>query len=114
MSYSLNEKLRDLVPYDPISGNFEIRLDANESFFQVDEEILVAFKESLSQVQFNRYPDPYARRLNESFASFYGIDPAYVTAGNGSDEMCIRDRAYGKPYFQRGGYDFLSLHELQF
>ena len=50
MSYSLNEKLRDLVPYDPISGNFEIRLDANESFFQVDEEILAAFKESLSQV----------------------------------------------------------------
>lgn len=87
MSYSLNEKLRDLVPYDPISGNFEIRLDANESFFQVDEEILAAFKESLSQVQFNRYPDPYARRLNESFASFYGIDPAYVTAGNGSDEL---------------------------
>ena len=33
MSYSLNEKIKDLKPYDPIQGEYQIRLDANESFF---------------------------------------------------------------------------------
>ena len=32
VSYSLNEKIKDLKPYDPIQGEYQIRLDANESF----------------------------------------------------------------------------------
>ncbi|MEI3405251.1 MAG: hypothetical protein V8Q79_01425 [Christensenellales bacterium] len=38
------------------------------------------------QIAFNRYPDPYATELCESFGAYYGVDPALVTAGNGSDE----------------------------
>ena len=30
MPYMLNNKLKDLQPYDPIAGNYSIRLDANE------------------------------------------------------------------------------------
>ena len=30
--YQLNEKIRNLKPYDPISGEYAVRLDANESF----------------------------------------------------------------------------------
>jgi histidinol-phosphate aminotransferase len=36
---------------------------------------------------FNRYPDTSAQKLCEAFAGYYGIDPALVTAGNGSDEL---------------------------
>ena len=32
MSEIINQKVRDLVPYDPIEGEYRIRLDANESF----------------------------------------------------------------------------------
>ena len=32
MAYQLAAKVRDLVPYDPIEGQYRIRLDANESF----------------------------------------------------------------------------------
>ena len=28
--YELNEKIRDLVPYEPIAGEYPVRLDANE------------------------------------------------------------------------------------
>lgn len=35
--YQLNEKIRNLKPYDPISGEYAIRLDANESFFGLPE-----------------------------------------------------------------------------
>ena len=31
MAYQLPKKVRDLIPYDPISGSYQIRLDANES-----------------------------------------------------------------------------------
>jgi histidinol-phosphate aminotransferase len=37
--YELNEKIRDLVPYEPIDGDYPIRLDANESFLSLPEEL---------------------------------------------------------------------------
>lgn len=87
MSYSLNEKIKELTPYTPVSGNYPIRLDANESFFTPPPEILEEFKQAVAEVSFNRYPDPYARTLCKKFAEFYGINPKCVTAGNGSDEL---------------------------
>ena len=32
MTYVLPEKLKDLNPYDPVTEDFRIHLDANESF----------------------------------------------------------------------------------
>ena len=32
-------KLADLVPYDPITGSYDIRLDANESCFNLSDEL---------------------------------------------------------------------------
>ncbi|MBC8569668.1 histidinol-phosphate transaminase [Oscillospiraceae bacterium NSJ-54] len=87
VSYQLGQKIRELKPYDPISGQFEVRLDANESFFPVDGKLLEEMKAALARVDFHRYPDPYAVRLIEGFAAFYGVSPDHVTAGNGSDEL---------------------------
>lgn len=70
-----------------MTGNYRIRLDANESFQQPSEELLSKMKDALAGVAFNRYPDPYARELCGCFADFYGIDERNVTAGNGSDEL---------------------------
>lgn len=85
--YQLNEKIRDLKPYDPITGYYPIRLDANESFIKVPESILSKIQKAAAEVPYNRYPDPYAAELCESFASFYQVNPKNVTAGNGSDEL---------------------------
>lgn len=84
--FELNEKIRNLTPYEPISGEYEIRLDANESFFNLPEDIK---KEALSEIEktaFNRYPDPLAGKLIEGFCSFYKVPAGCVTAFNGSDE----------------------------
>ena len=37
--YQLNEKIRNLKPYDPISGEYAVRLDANESSFGLPEDL---------------------------------------------------------------------------
>ena len=85
--YQLNDKIKNLVPYEPISGTYEIRLDANECPVNLPDDIRLQLKERLDEIAFNRYPDPLAERLVNSFAEYYEVDPEYVTAGNGSDEL---------------------------
>lgn len=85
--YQLNKKLKDLVPYDPIDGNYAIRLDANESCFDLDEGTKKILCDEISRLAFNRYPDPMAKKSVEAFAEYYGLSPKFVTAGNGSDEL---------------------------
>ncbi len=82
--YELTEKLKKLTPYDPIQGDYKIRLDANESFIDTSDDILA---KAVRGTALNRYPDPYAGRLIKAYSGFYGIDPGLVTAGNGSDEL---------------------------
>ena len=85
--FQLNEKVKSLTPYEPISGAYEIRLDANESFLKFTEEIENEMVEALKDTAFNRYPDPNATKLVEGFAKYFNIDSNCVTAGNGSDEI---------------------------
>lgn len=87
MAYTVNEKIQNLEPYQPIQGSCRIRLDANESFLQPQAELLAELGREAASVAFNRYPDPYAETLCRAFADFYHIDPADVVAGNGSDEL---------------------------
>ena len=85
--FQLNEKVKNLTPYEPISGTYEIRLDANESFLKFPEEIEEKMVEALKNTAFNRYPDPNATKLVDGFSKYFGVNPECVTAGNGSDEI---------------------------
>lgn len=87
MNYELNKKIRELEPYEPISGNYRIRLDANECPYNYPDELKAEIKEKIDSIDFNRYPDPLAVDLVNSFSEYYGIDAKNVTAGNGSDEL---------------------------
>ena len=85
--YELNDKIKNLEPYEPISGTYQIRLDANECPVNLPDEVRREFAARLEEIAFNRYPDPLAERLVRSFAEYYHIKPELVTAGNGSDEL---------------------------
>lgn len=87
MAYKLNPKAEALTPYDPVTGSYQVRLDANESFILPDDALAEKLQAKLTEVLFNRYPDPLAQKLCECFAEYYGINPSAVTAGNGSDEL---------------------------
>lgn len=87
MSYELNEKIKNLVPYEPISGTYDIRLDANECTTNYNVDLLNMVHSVVDELDFNRYPDPTCTELRQSFAEFYGIDYKNVTVGNGSDEL---------------------------
>ena len=85
--YILNDKIKDLVPYEPIEAEGKIRLDANESFLNPSSELSDKILKAVGKVAFNRYPDPKARELCKAFAKLYNVNPDFVTAGNGSDEL---------------------------
>ena len=87
MSYTLNNKIKNLVPYEPISGTFNIRLDANECTLNYNDEFKQLVFDAVNSIDFNRYPDPTCINIRKSFADFYGIDYKNVTVGNGSDEL---------------------------
>ncbi len=87
MSYTLNNKIKELVPYEPISGTYKIRLDANECPDNLPDEIKLQIDKAMQGIDYNRYPDPLAEELINSFSEFYCINPELVTAGNGSDEL---------------------------
>ena len=63
MSYELCKKVRDLTPYDPLQGNYDLRLDANESYLSLSDSLKEKAAVIAAQTALNRYPDPYATEL---------------------------------------------------
>ena len=83
----ITEKIKKLEEYLTNTAKYPIRLDANESPFLPSEKIMNEFRNALNEIEFDRYPDPYATELVESFAKKCGVSPENVIAGNGSDEI---------------------------
>ena len=81
------EKLENTEAYEPFKYENQIRLDANESYIFLPEDIKFSVFKELTNIDFNRYPDPYAVKLCKAFADYYEIESKNVLAGNGSDEL---------------------------
>lgn len=89
MSFELNEKIRSLKPYDPITGDYPIRLDANESFLPIGEKERDAIEQAVQDANLRRYPDPSADVLCQAAAAYYGTKTTLLTAWNGLDEAIL-------------------------
>lgn len=87
MAYILNEKIKKLVPYEPLMGNYPVRLDANESYLLLPQSVQTAVEDALCCVDFRRYPDPLALGCLKAYGNYLNVDVDCLTAGNGSDEL---------------------------
>ena len=99
----LNPKINKVEAYSPNSETdtaqieqieqIEIRLDANESFANLPDYIIKDIQKNIENIDFNRYPDPYATNLIKKYAAYLkisenaDIDIENIAAGNGSDEL---------------------------
>lgn len=95
MSFDLNKLLRPhiltLAPYtsarDEYSGKLGIFLDANENPYG-----------SITEQDFNRYPDPYQSDLKEKLSPIKQVAADQIFLGNGSDEAIdLLFRAFCNP-----------------
>jgi len=87
----LRPHLLTLKPYtsarDEYSGSEGVFLDANENPYG-----------SITQADYNRYPDPYQSALKVEIAKIKGCAPAQIFLGNGSDEAIdLLFRAFCNP-----------------
>lgn len=95
MNFNLNKLLRPhiagLQPYtsarDEYTGKIGIFLDANENPYG-----------SITDQDYNRYPDPYQQELKEKISGIKQVDPSQIFLGNGSDEAIdLLFRAFCNP-----------------
>lgn len=67
------------------SGAKAIKLSSNENPLGTSDKARVAFASHAGGLE--RYPDAAASELREAIAAQYGLDPARIIYGNGSDEV---------------------------
>lgn len=90
-----------IAPYVPgkaadASGRPVIKLSANENPLGTSPATRAAFAEGSADLA--TYPDPGAAKLRVAIAEQYGLDPARVIYGTGSDELLhIAASAYAGP-----------------
>ena len=81
------DKLINMAPYDPTEDKYAIKLDANESYITLPENIKSKVLGAIANVMDNRYPDPACKKLREAAGKVYGVPADNIAVGNGSDEL---------------------------
>ncbi|MFL0196490.1 histidinol-phosphate transaminase [Clostridium sp. WILCCON 0269] len=81
------QNLQNFVPYVVPKLDYEIKLDANESFLKLDDYMMKKILDKINKVDFNRYPDAGAEKVCEMYSKYIGINKDNIIAGNGSDEL---------------------------
>lgn len=89
MSEYWNSRVKKLSPYvpgeQPKDRKF-IKLNTNENPYPPSPKVIQAIKDAAGE-NLRLYPDPDCREFREAAAARYGVSPAQVFAGNGSDEV---------------------------
>ncbi len=90
--------LRPTRAYHVPSYPNAIKLDANESPFQLSRAALDSIHAAIAPNDLHRYPDSTASGLRAAVAARLGIDGSEVVFGNGSDELIgLLYAAFGEP-----------------
>lgn len=81
--------VKNLVPYvpgeQPKLTNL-VKLNTNENPYGPSPKAIAAMQTELND-SLRLYPDPNGERLKRAVADYYGVQPAQVFVGNGSDEV---------------------------
>jgi histidinol-phosphate aminotransferase len=82
-------RLKPYVPGEQPALAHPVKLNTNENPYPPSPRVLEAIRHELGDhaESLRRYPDPTARKLRETVASYHGIRAEQVFAGNGSDEV---------------------------
>jgi histidinol-phosphate aminotransferase len=89
MSKYWNDRIKNITPYvpgeQPKDRKF-IKLNTNENPYPPSPKVIEAVKNAAND-DLRLYPDPDSTAFREAAAVRYGVKPAQVFAGNGSDEI---------------------------
>ncbi|MCY4263168.1 MAG: histidinol-phosphate transaminase [Candidatus Dadabacteria bacterium] len=80
-------KVRSVSAYSVPRIDCSVRLDGNESPYDLEAEEKLALSKRLAKLPLNRYPDPEALELRTSLSRSSGFPVDGILLGNGSDEI---------------------------
>lgn len=73
--------------YINIYNRYQINLDSNEIYLDMDDNILMKMKSSLTSIDLHRYPTNDMQEIKYLYSNYIKVDPNNIIVGNGSDEM---------------------------
>jgi len=79
--------IRKLAAYHIDETPCRIKLDAMENPFSLPAALQREIAQAVTRASINRYPDPSGKELKKAIARLWGIKPANMILGNGSDEL---------------------------
>ncbi len=81
------DALRPYVPgRQPAPGARVVKLNTNENPYPPSPRALAALA-AVDGDELRRYPDPASRQFREAAAEVLDVDPTWILAGNGSDDL---------------------------
>lgn len=81
------DSVKKFIPYIPNENYGMIRLDANESPFNLSVEVREKVMSRIKKFNFMQYPDTNSDKLREKISDYIGFPKDNIVVGNGSDEM---------------------------
>ena len=79
--------MKEVSSYINLENANKIKLDGNESCFNVDKELAFSISSLVGKVEFNRYPENNCEDLKKAYAKYFSLNMENILVGNGSDEM---------------------------
>jgi len=94
----IRKQVRKLAAYHVDETPVRIKLDAMENPFLIPEAVRREMAQVVRKTPINLYPDPSAKKVKKSIASFWKMRPEHMILGNGSDELIqVIILAFGGP-----------------
>lgn len=83
----IKPQIRKLAAYHIDETPCRIKLDAMENPFSLPALVQREIAKAIKSASINRYPDPSGTELKKAIARLWGMKPANMILGNGSDEL---------------------------
>lgn len=83
----VKDTVRNLPPYVVPGAGFRVKLNQNESPFDIPADLKQEITQRLMERQWNRYPDNFGDPLKEKLADYLGFPAAGIVVGNSSNEL---------------------------
>ncbi|MEM7007553.1 MAG: histidinol-phosphate transaminase [Thermodesulfobacteriota bacterium] len=83
----VSPEIREISPYHVPAIDCKIKLDGNESPFELSNSVKSKVEKAISDLAIHRYPDPEAHKLIELISKVTEFSKDGILLGNGSDEL---------------------------
>ena len=84
---TVRPEIRALAPYNFKAHDAAIKLDQNESPYDLPDALKQTIAERVAAVTFNRYPEIIGQSLRQKIADYHGWDAAGVMVEGGSNKL---------------------------